>query len=362
MELKDIIIKRIQSEGPISFRDYMEMCLYYPVLGYYNSASEKIGENGDFYTSPNLTPAFGSTIARQLEEMWHLLGKGEFYLIEYGAGTGILCHDILNYCKTIPEFYNRLRYCIIEKSPAMLYRQKKHLSEKVNWCNSIQELGKINGCIFSNELFDNFPVHQVVMQETLKEVFIDYTNRFEELLLPAGRELLEYMAELKLTWPVGFRTEINLEVPAWLREVGKVLNKGFIITIDYGDQSPNLYAEHRKEGTIICYHKHSVNNNPYLNIGQQDITSHVNFSAICHWGLKNGLACCGFTSQANFLLSLGFKEILRKSLPPGLPVQELVTREAKLSHLLLVDMGLKWKVLIQQKGMRKFSLQGLQMG
>src|SRR4051812_37220260 len=155
MQLKDIIIQKIKDEGPISFRDFMEMALYYPELGYYTSPTDKIGTNGDFYTSSNLTPLFGMMIGKQIEEMWVSLGKEAFTIVEYGAGTGRLCHDILDYLKGNPFLYAQLQYCIVEKSPSMRAKEQCHLPEKVSWHDSINDIPGVVGCVLSNELLDN---------------------------------------------------------------------------------------------------------------------------------------------------------------------------------------------------------------
>src|SRR5688500_15615029 len=216
MTLTDIIIQRIKKEGPIGFCDFMEMALYYPEYGYYSSSHEKIGKAGDFYTSSSLTPVFGAMIAKQLEEMWHILGEQQFTIVEYGAGTGLLCYDILAYLKNNEKLYNQLSYCIIEKSLEMRKKQKTHLYENVGWYNHIEEIGEITGCILSNELVDNFSVHQVVMEEKLMEVFVDYKNDFVEILKPASTALTDYLAELEVSLPKGFRSEINLEAATWM--------------------------------------------------------------------------------------------------------------------------------------------------
>ena len=242
MSLSDIITQRIHQEGPISFRDFMDMALYYPELGYYTSAENKIGADGDFYTSANLSDAFGAMIARQIEEMWQNLDRKPIKIVEYGAGTGLLCHDILNYLKdNNPKLYEVVSYCIIEKSPGMQERERMLLKEKVTWYNSIQEIPEINGCILSNELVDNFTVHQVVMQEQLMEVFVDYSGGFIEVLKPANQNLIAYFTELNVELPAGFRTEVNLEARNWIEEIAKSLYKGYVITIDYGDVSTELY-------------------------------------------------------------------------------------------------------------------------
>ena len=363
MLLSEIIIHKIREEGPVSFHDFMEMALYYPEKGYYTSEQNKIGKTGDFYTSSNLTPAFGAMIARQIEEMWDLSGRKDFTIVEYGAGTGVLCHDILNYLQNNNELYEQLNYCIIEKSPVMREKQKVHLHQKVSWFDSIRDIPEITGCILSNELLDNFAVHQVVMQDELMEVFVDYKHNFVELLKPAKKALTDYLSELNVVLPKGFRTEINLEAIEWIKEIAASLKKGYVITIDYGYPSQELYSERRSSGTLVCYNKHTINDNPYNNIGEQDITSHVNFSALSHFGFTYGLEHCGLTSQAGFLLALGFKEYLRKVLDEelGQDIMSMVKKESFLTHTLLMDMGLKFKVLIQQKGIPKKKLSGLKL-
>jgi SAM-dependent MidA family methyltransferase len=350
MELSEIIKQRIAADGPISFHDFMETALYYPELGYYNRPDDQIGQQGDFYTSSSLTSIFGAMIGKQLEEMWRLTGTGAFTVAEYGAGTGLLCHDILAYLKNNSPLYDELHYAIVEKSGSMRERQRKHLTEKVGWYNSIQDLGPVTGCILSNELVDNFAVHQVVMDDDLLEVFIDDQNGFVELFRPADQRLKDYLAAFNIALPKGYRTEINLEAGDWLSSAAATLTKGFIMTIDYGYTAENYYHKNRNRGTLLCYHRHRVNDQPYEHVGKQDITCHVNFSALCRWGHQNGLSCCGLASQAQFLLSLGFHDHLRKTCTAEEDVVQLAMTQARLTHTLLVDMGTKFKVLIQQKG------------
>jgi SAM-dependent MidA family methyltransferase len=360
MSLPEIIAEKIKREGPVSFRDFMEMSLYYPELGYYTSINDKIGKNGDFYTSSNLTSIFGAIIGKQIEEMWQVAGMEPFTIIEYGAGTGLLCHDILDYLKNNPKLYDELTYCIIEKSPVMRKKQKAHLHEKVSWYNSIQEIPAVTGCVLANEVVDNFSVHQVVMKDELMEVFVDYKNGFTELLQPAKTELKNYLSELNISLSREFRTEINLEAIEWLKGIAACLKKGFVITIDYGYPSFELYRACRSDGTLVCYNKHTINNDPYNDIGKQDITAHVNFSALNHWGSKFGLTPCGFTNQAAFLLSLGFDNYLRmmNERISG-DFMALCRKQAFLKYTLLIDMGSKYKVLIQQKGLPQKELSGL---
>jgi SAM-dependent MidA family methyltransferase len=358
MLLSEIIIERINKEGPLSFRDFMEMALYYPKLGYYNSEQNKIGGNGDFYTSANLSSSFGAMIGRQIEEMWLALDKKPFQIVEYGAGTGLLCHDILDYLKSNIPLYKDLSYCIIEKSESMQAIEKKHLLEKVSWYDTIEDIPEINGCILSNELLDNFAVHQVIMEEVLKEVFVDYKNGFIEVLKPAKKELTDYFEKLNVKLPIGFRTEINLEAISWLESISNHLRKGYIITIDYGNLSSDLYQNHRSCGTLLCYNKHQKNDNPYQYIGSQDITSHTNFSALNLWGSEYGFYSCGFLDQTTFLLGLGIKEYQKNSLMNQEHNSQSAVHESYINHGLLMSMGMKFKVLIQQKGTPQVALSG----
>ncbi|WP_276131949.1 class I SAM-dependent methyltransferase [Polluticoccus soli] len=359
MTLTEIIIQKIRNEGPISFKEFMDLSLYHPDLGYYSSTCSKIGTKGDFYTSSSLTSAFGALIGKQLEEMWQALDKVPFTIVEYGAGTGALCNDILSYLQGNEQMYADLKYCIIEKSPSMRAIEKLHLSEKVSWYETISEIGPINGCILSNELFDNFPVHQVVMQNDLMEVFVDYIDGFTEVLKPAGHELKTYFADLGIELPEGFRTEVNLQAFDWTAQVSTALDRGFVITIDYGYLSSELYKPCRSQGTVLCYQKHFIHDNPYENIGSQDITSHVNFSALQLWGLKNGLSECGFTDQCHFLLSLGLNDYIQQTLSEETNIVLAARKASFLSRTLLIEMGTRFKVLIQSKGMQPIQLTGL---
>lgn len=358
--LTEIIIQKIRQHGPISFRDFMEMSLYYPGLGYYTSARDKIGKGGDFYTSVWLTSVFGEMIAKQLEEMWIILGKEDFTIVEYGGGNGSLCRDILRQLQHNPKLYDKLHYCIIEKKDRIPENEKLVVPGKLSWHESIQEIPPMNGCILSNELLDNFAINQVMMEDELMEVYVDYKDGFVELLHPASRKLKNYLEQLQVNLPKGFRTEINLQAIDWIKDIAGVLQKGFVLTIDYGSPSSDLYGPRRSAGTLVCYHKHNKNCCPYINIGNQDITAHVNFSALYHWGLKNGLQYSGFTSQASFLLGLGLTEYLNKQEQNSKTDPADNTQKAILLHTFLADMGKKFKVLIQNKGIQKPRLSGLQ--
>ncbi|MBC7946310.1 MAG: SAM-dependent methyltransferase [Chitinophagaceae bacterium] len=350
MHLEEIIIQKIKESGPISFHDYMEMCLYYPSKGYYTSHTERIGQHGDFYTSSSISSVVGAVIGRQLEEMWEKTGREEFSIVEYGAGTGRLCHDILDHLKNSAAFYERLTYYIIEKSPSMRSRQSSFNHEKVKWIDSIDKMAAFTGCVLSNELLDNFAVHRVIMEDQLMEVYVDHKDgNFTESLQPAGSELVDYFQRQQIVLPTGHRTEVNLEAIQWLGEIATSMKKGYVLTIDYGHQASDLYNEKRKEGTLLCFHKHQINDKPFTNIGDQDITSHVNFTALSTWGESLGLQTCGFVTQADFLQALGWEKLLMESVMGGAPDYTKYKQYAFLKYTMLMDMGQKFKVLLQSK-------------
>ena len=357
MQLSQIIIQKIQKSGPISFHDFMEMALYYPDLGYYTSEKKKIGREGDFYTSPVLSNLFGQMLGRQLVEMWHNMGKGIFTIVEFGAGTGALCFDILAYVKTNEEFYNSLEYCIIEKGTCLKSMQQEKLTEKVKWIDDISLISGFSGCVLSNEVLDNFSVHLVEMREDLMEIFVDYKDVFQEIRQPANDELKNYLKIQNISLPEGYRTEINTEALSWLNEISTHLSKGYVLTIDYGYTSREYYSPERKAGTLACFYQHTVSGELYQHIGQQDITAHVNFTALNIWGNKYGLDFAGYCNQNYFLRSLGLGAFLRE-----LEINTSAENSNSLFQLnqLLMDMGHKFKVLVQQKGIDKKPLTGMQ--
>jgi SAM-dependent MidA family methyltransferase len=346
MELKEIIIERIKKEGELSFCDFMEMALYFPGVGYYTSDKLKIGKQGDFFTTPELTDLFGKLLARQIEEMWYLMNKQAFTIVEYGAGTGKLCADILNALKSNSELYSDLSYCIIEKSETMVAIEKERLHEKVTWHRSINEIPEFCGCVIANEVLDNFSVHRVVMEDELMEIFVNYEgDGFKEILKPASKELKDYLDFFSIELPAGYQAEINLQALEWLREIAAALKKGFVITIDYGSSSTELYKPSSRLGSMLCFHQHQINESFYDNIGRQDITAHVNFSALQQAGLQYGLHCCGYTLQSHFLHSLGLVPLLQQSDISFYP--------------LMMETAGKFRVLIQQKGLQHCFLSGM---
>ena len=348
-----ILKERISQEGPIPFRDFMEIALYHPEAGYYTSQMGQIGEAGDYYTSGSLGPLFGKMLARQFREV--LEGMGVATVVEIGAGKGTLARDILEEWEK-QEFH--AKYFIVEKSKELQIVQREILkSYEVVWAMSVSDLPRIDGVIFSNELIDAFPVHAVEMtKEGLKEVFVDWRDGFVEVLEePSTPALAEYFEVLDVDLPAGFRAEVNLAALAWLETVAARLNKGFLVTIDYGYPSHELYRDYRRHGTLMAYERHRATEDLYTNVGRRDLTAHVNFSALATWGEEFGLKVTGFTDQAHFLMSLGILEALSAQDTP----EETKARLNAKSLLMPGGMGEMFKVLIQHKGLTPFPLSGL---
>ncbi len=354
MELDAAIRREIAARGPVTFERFMEMALYEPSLGYYASASAEIGCAGDFYTSPHLHPIFGAMIGRQVQECWEAMGRPEhFDIVEAGAGRGYLCHDTLKYLQG-REIFDALTYAIVELNPTMASRQREllgPLGAKVRWAASIRELGGIRGAVISNELIDAFPVHAVTWREGgLREIHVTVEDgRLTEVELPPSTpRLTEHLDEFGITLPEGYRTEINLRAKGWLGEVSEALTEGFVLTIDYGHTGRAYYDEERSRGTLMCYHEHQINEDPYINIGRQDITSHVDFSALARWGRALELRTLGYTRQGLYLLSLGLDEAIIE-LYGGSP--DYQTEAAKVLGLVMPGaMGDSHKVLLQARG------------
>jgi SAM-dependent MidA family methyltransferase len=342
-----------------TFAEYMELVLYSPDLGYYDRSPERIGSRGDFFTSPHLGSDFGEMLAIQLAEIWQRLGQPRpFTVVEMGAGQGLIAQDILGYWQ---RYYPELvaDYVIIETAAAMRRCQQLLLSDWpvrwVTWADLPPE--SITGCFFSNELIDAFPVHQVIVQDgQLQEVYVkingerQITEEQGDLSTP---KLLEYfeLAQIPiLSYTSGYRTEVNLAAFDWLTTVAAKLQRGYVLSIDYGYPTARYYNPQRSQGTLQCYYQHRYHNNPYVNLGQQDLTAHVDFGSLMRWGNALGLQELGFTKQGMFLMVLGLGDRL---------VQPETLARRQVLHQLIDPMGLGgFGVLLQGKGVSTQGLQG----
>jgi SAM-dependent MidA family methyltransferase len=370
--LRRLILSQIEERGPLPFSQFMECSLYHPEDGYYQSERTGIGRDGDFYTSPCVHPLFGGLIAKQLSQMSERLGGAFFDVAEQGGGKGFLCEDILQWAKQkASAFYERLRYHLIEASPLLLREQKERLVEhqkegKVFWIDpEAFEQGKslIEGCFLSNELVDAFPVHQVIFNRgILKEVYVtqDHGQLKEQWGELSDPRIASYFQSMDVSLQEGQRAEVNLKALDWVGKVARCLKKGFVLTIDYGYLAKELYGPQRREGTLLCYYQHRTSENPYERLGEQDMTSHVNFSGLVQRGEEVGLHLTGLVPQYQFLLALGLLQEM-ESLGRGMSEMDALRMRLSLKHLIEPEMGMGevFKVLIQHKGVDEPQLDGL---
>ena len=388
--LQNIIIEEIRKNGKIPFAEFMRLALYHPQLGYYNSNTERVGRFGDYYTSPTAHKIFGQLIAKQLEEMWRIIGGGRFTLVEIGSNSGWLCHDIVQEIRNeYPEFYDNFHYIIVESNPGSKSRQQyllnqAHLAEKTpaarpSACNTPDRetdavgtsektqwhtytpdgfsFDEIQGCYLSNEFLDALPVHRVrVKNMVLKEIYVGYNGSgfFEVEDEISNQALQEHLAIYPLELREGREYVVNPGVSGWLRHVSERLSKGFVITIDYGGVMDGAYYEANNVTTPRCFCKHTVNYDYYARVGEQDITADVNFTHVMDAGRMAGLAVTGFVRQSRYLIALGILEKLQNGIydvHSVLKAKNLIHPEA---------MGDVFKVLIQHKNIETPQLKGLQ--
>lgn len=354
------ILRRIKDNGPITFAAYMGSVLY-GEGGYYTSKQGRWGREGDYITSLDVSPVFARLLARQVFEMWGVLGApAPFYLIEAGAGRGWLAKTIAGTARSLyPAFYGALKTILVEKNPNL----REPPADNISWRGDITEAPHgVIGCVISNELIDSFPVHRVVREGgELKEIFtgFDGANLVDVIGPLSTEELAGYLKKAGVELDEGQRAEVNLEAIRWIGEAGALLERGFVITVDYGLPARELYAPERRDGTLLCHYRHTLNGNPYINIGAQDITTHVDFSTFVKAGAEAGLRLTGFATQKNFLLGLGICDELQEAVGPGLEDYERVRHNRELARLIAPGgMGDTFKVLVQHKGVERPALKG----
>ena len=373
-ELCNLIGERIATtpQQRITFAEYMNLALYHPQHGYYNRDRQSIGKQGDFITSSHWGADFAEVLAEQFVEMWEILGKPQnFAIVEMGAGRGIFAENLLQYLqRQYPDLFKSLTYIIVEISPILQAEQRQILSdfECVKWCNWDEIVdNSIVGCFFSNELVDAFPVHQFILeQEELREIYIttetpinqqpeiNFIEIVGEISTPKIAAYFELLG-VDLSASVygdGYRSEVSLAALDWVTTVAQKLQRGYLLTIDYGHPAHRYYNPRRREGTLQCYYRHRYHNNPYINVGRQDLTAHVNFTALEKQGELCGLDAVGFTQQALFLMALGLGDRIAALSTTVLDVATLLRRREAL-HRAIDPMGLGgFGVLVQSKGLR----------
>jgi len=383
--------------GWIPFNRFMQMALYTPGLGYYAAGSTKLADarsdvadhqpsgksaqtasypistsqpvstsspplvapKGDFVTAPQLTPLFGRTLARQIAEVLRATGTKD--ILEFGAGTGVLASDIL---QAMDDMGIAVRYQILEVSADLAMRQQTLLA---SWGGSVQWIDRLpdqfEGCIIGNEVLDAMPVEVFAWTpsgELVERGVSVSDNQFTWSDRPASAELTEAIASRCPAFP-GYQSEINLQAEAWVRSLASCLTKGAAILIDYGFPSHEYYHPQRHRGTLMCHIQHRAHDDPFFAPGLQDITAHVDFTAMAQAACKAGLDLLGYTSQARFLMNAGMTDELQRAARGLKPTALAQTNQAIQKLLSEAEMGELFKVLVVGRGM-KHPLSGFSRG
>lgn len=359
----DEIVELIRREGPITFERFQALCLY-SKAGFYSSRTRPISST--FRTAPTTHPAFGAMIARQLEEMWRLMDQPRvFHAIEVGSGDGALARAVEQaVAARFPDFARALCYVASDYAPVWP-ESPIYLDESVPPAASpgavqrvraqgIDPFRGVRGCILSNELLDNFPVHRFeVCGGRLREVFVTVDeDRFVEVLAePSTPHIEERLRDVAADLHEGQRGEVCLALDAWVDRVAHTLDRGFVLTIDYGQRADALYSAANAEGTLRCFRDHAFSEDPYVHAGEQDITTDVDFTALTAAGEQRGLLTVGYSTQRAFLERLGFAALFDEVASSGLSGARVSLRQqAMLGLVEEAQMG-DFKVLVQSTGL-----------
>lgn len=323
--LQQRIVERIQHEELITFADYMRMALYEPGYGYYVSGATRVGWEGDFYTSTDVSNLFAHCMGRQLYQMWQTLGTpAPFTVLEQGAGRGDLARGIQQWASEHePDFQAALDYHTIDIGSGQDALAQGQDVQQGDRQGSLVQWYDTPSVIISNELVDAFPVHIVEKRGSrLYEVYVTIEQgRFAEVLSePSSEAVADYLDSYKIPWTTfddGWRAEINLDALSWIERSAAMLSggrkrRGFLLAIDYGDKAKALYTRDRRRGTLACYFKHQLTEQPLLRPGEQDITAHVNFTALIQAGRQHKLRLHAFTTQELWLKEQGIYEELEQ--------------------------------------------------
>lgn len=350
-QLRALIGNEIRASGGwISFARFMELALYAPGLGYYSAGSRKLGAHGDFVTAPEISPLFARCLARQLAQ---LAQQGMNTVLELGAGSGALAAELLLEMDRLgcaPD-----AYLILELSADLRERQHAGIAERapaqlnrVQWVDVLP--AKFNGVIIANEVLDATPAHWIRSSDSSIDeigVAVNEAQSFIRSQRPAQGGLLAIASSLNL--PPGYETEINLTSRALVASLMRVLARGAALFIDYGFPAREYYHPQRDRGTLMCHYRHHAHADPFAFVGLQDITAHVDFSAVAASAQRGGAQVLGYTSQANFLINCGITDLLSTT-PAGdtRAYAPLASQVQKLTSP--AEMGELFKVIALGKG------------
>jgi SAM-dependent MidA family methyltransferase len=384
--LRQKIEQEIRERGPIPFSRYMELCLYDPDLGYYSRNAEQFGKAGDFYTSSDVHAVFGRLMARQFEEMWRALGSpAQIEILELGPGRGLFAQDVLDWSeKKFSDFFRALHYRLVETSPVLRNRLQATLERhfaagKTSLCSASSTLGtsvvpnkatqaralapEVPVIVFANEFFDALPVAVLSPQGEL--CISEKDGRLVETWNAASPEGLEFLDRYSVHPEAGERSEAPLIAQRYMSLIAATVKRGFMIAIDYGyTRQEQLAGRHR--GTIATYRQHSESANPYEAPGEQDITAHVNFTALAAAADQGGMQVQPLLTQSQFLLGIGEHNQFADAFEECRLPQERAKVALQLKHLITpTGMGESFHVLIASKDIdteRVSRLSGLMFG
>ncbi|MBZ0104075.1 MAG: SAM-dependent methyltransferase [Sulfuricella denitrificans] len=357
----------IAAGGWISFSRFMELALYAPGLGYYSAGLDKFGAGGDFVTAPEISPLFGQAIAHQAVQVLNLTGGN---LLEIGAGSGKLALDLMLELERLEAL--PVQYCILELSADLRQRQQQriereasHLLPRFAWLDRLPE--KFTGLVLGNEVLDAMPAELLTWRSgtILERGVALHDGHFvwsERALTQGG--LLEQAVALPpaqfISGETAYTSEINLAAQGFMRSLGQMLERGLILMLDYGFGESEYYHPQRSQGTLMCHYRHHAHGDPFFLPGLQDITAHVDFTAIARAGMADGLDLLGYTSQANFLINCGLTDLLGQISPEDpasyLPMVSQVQKLISPS-----EMGELFKALALGKGIES-GLRGFSRG
>lgn len=333
----------------------MEQALYHPEHGYYASGTGGPGRMGDYFTSVSAGAVFGKLLAIQFREMWERMGKpGKFTIVEQGANNGDFGHDVLSAAReNAPEFFEAVRYVIVEPFAILQKRQKEKLSGfAVEWRTGLDALENFEGVHFSNELLDAMPVHLVRFTGgKWMERCVDWregTFAWCDAEIAPGK-LLELVSKLPAEYPDGYTTEVNLDAPEWVAALSTKLVRGYVLIADYGYPREVFYSEARTTGTLACYSQHQRSDDPLVGVGLADITAHVDFTSVAEAAMAHGLRVVGFTDQHHFMVGLGKEAFPDATEKPDAARQKELRIFSTLMHPSI--MGLNFKFLGLEKNL-----------
>lgn len=360
MTLREEITQIIRREGPIPFSRYMSLCLYHPQLGYYSRAHEKFGKTGDFYTSSDVHAVFGRLLARQFDEMWRCMGApNNIDIIELGPGRGLFAQDVLDWsARKFADFSPALRYRLVESSPALRERLQSNFASRrrVEVFGTLEDAcqdASENVIVFANEFFDAMPVELLTKDG---EIRVDEReNRFLETIAPASGDELEYMDRYAVLPEEGERIEAALQSNRMAQSIAEFFGtrRGFGLFVDYGYTREEMLAG-RHRGTVMTYRAHRATPDPYEAPGEQDITAHVNFSALRAVAQNCGIMPLGLVTQSQMLIGIGQYNEFADAFEDCVLPQERAKVTLQLKHLITpAGMGESFQALFLGSGIAK---------